>query len=121
MPIDYKKYPPNWKTEIRPAVLKRAENNCEVCGLPNCSTVYSIKLFGKRIWTSLLSDALRLTNTPHLFGNEKIVKPVRVVLTVAHLDHDETNKNVSLDRLKAMCQMCHLKYDAKEKARRRSA
>lgn len=24
MPIDYSKYPPNWKTEIVPAVLERA-------------------------------------------------------------------------------------------------
>lgn len=31
MPIDYNKYPPNWKTEIRPAVLKRADNKCECC------------------------------------------------------------------------------------------
>jgi hypothetical protein len=26
MPIDYKKYPKNWKTEIRPAILERAKN-----------------------------------------------------------------------------------------------
>ena len=37
MPIDYKKYPPNWKTEIRPAVLKRANNSCEFCGVENHS------------------------------------------------------------------------------------
>jgi len=45
-------------------------------------------------------------------------KPVKVVLTVAHLDHDETNHQVTDDRLKAMCQLCHLRYDAKEKYRR---
>jgi len=46
---------------------------------------------------------------------------VTVVLTIAHLDHDETNFNVPLNRLAALCQRCHLRYDVKEKARRRHA
>ena len=33
MPIDYKKYPKNWKSEIRPSILKRANNCCEFCGV----------------------------------------------------------------------------------------
>jgi hypothetical protein len=33
-----------------------------------------------------------------------------VVLTTAHLDHDTTNND--LDNLRAMCQLCHLSYDA---------
>lgn len=33
-----------------------------------------------------------------------------VVLTVAHLDH--TPENCADDNLKAMCQRCHLRYDA---------
>lgn len=37
-----------------------------------------------------------------------------VVLTVAHLDHDETN--VSDANLAALCQRCHLRYDAKHHA-----
>lgn len=88
MPIDYKKYPPNWKTKIRPAILARANNRCERCGVEN----YSTRTDG-----------------------------VKVVLTVAHLDHDEENWNVSHDRLQAMCQRCHLRYDAAEKKRRRTA
>ncbi len=35
-----------------------------------------------------------------------------------HLDHDEENHDVQLDRLKALCQLCHLRYDAREKYRR---
>lgn len=85
MPIEYKKYPPNWKTEIRPAVLARANNRCEFCGIEN----YSIRPDG-----------------------------VKVVLTIAHLDHDETNWNVKIDRLRALCQRCHLQYDAAEKKKR---
>ncbi len=44
--------------------------------------------------------------------------PAKVVLTIAHLDHDETNHQVSMDRLAALCQLCHLRYDAKEKYKR---
>lgn len=34
----------------------------------------------------------------------------RVVLTVAHLDHNP--QNCADDDLKALCQRCHLRYDA---------
>jgi len=33
-----------------------------------------------------------------------------VILTTAHLDHDTTNNNY--DNLRALCQKCHLTYDA---------
>ena len=35
----------------------------------------------------------------------------RVILTVAHLDHDPENWDVTDDRLAALCQKCHLGYD----------
>jgi 5-methylcytosine-specific restriction endonuclease McrA len=38
----------------------------------------------------------------------------KVVLTVAHLDH--TPQNCSDENLKALCQKCHLTYDAKHHA-----
>ncbi len=97
MPIDYNKYPPNWKTEIRPRILERANQCCENCGLPNYSYV---------------DKDMR---EPCLEWDDN---GIRIVLTIAHLDHDETNWDVTDDRLKAMCQKCHLKYDAFEKARR---
>lgn len=90
MPIDYSTYPPNWKTEIVPRILRRAgeerdefneivkEANCEKCGIEN----HSIKQNG-----------------------------TRVVLTIAHLDHDSENHDVTDERLAAWCQACHLAYD----------
>lgn len=39
----------------------------------------------------------------------------RVVLTVAHLDHDTTHN--SDDNLRALCQRCHLRHDAKMHAK----
>lgn len=37
-PENKKRYPPNWKTEIRPMILKRADNRCEFCGIENYTT-----------------------------------------------------------------------------------
>jgi len=120
MPIDYSRYPPNWKKELVPAVRKRSGGCCEQCGLANGQIVYAIKLAVKddngryklrSVWFSDERDAKRECNIYR-------VKPVKVVLTVAHLDHDETNHDVSIDRLKDLCQICHLRYDAKEKYRR---
>ena len=122
MPIDYSKYPKNWKSEIVPRILKRANHQCEVCGIFNYSELTSIplkisdggKYKIKRFWLSHKNDVIRMK--PFALGGE--VKTIKVVLTIAHLDHDETNHNVKDDRLKAMCQYCHLNYDAAEKYRR---
>jgi 5-methylcytosine-specific restriction endonuclease McrA len=105
MPIDYKKYPANWKTEIVPSVIKRSGDCCEHCGLVNKMIVYSVKADGGK--------------TRWMTGYHPSAKRVKVVLTVAHLDHDESNKNVKIERLMALCQRCHLRYDSIEKARRR--
>lgn len=110
MPIDYKKYPENWLSEIRPRILKRADNCCECCGLPNYEKVHSFKENDITVWKKL--------NIPWVY--QTAIKPVKVVLTIAHLDHDETNMEIKDDRLKAMCQLCHLRYDAEEKKRRKN-
>lgn len=119
MPIDYKRYPPNWKTEIVPAVLLRANGCCELCGLENGQIVWAIKLSvrddgrykDRSIWFRSKQDAER----EKLYSQ---IRSIKVVLTVAHLDHDELNHGVGNDRLKALCQLCHLRYDAKEKYQR---
>ena len=43
----------------------------------------------------------------------------QVVLTVAHLDHDVENWDVSDDRLAALCQACHLDHDREHHNRTR--
>ncbi len=104
MPIDYKNYPKNWKSEIRPAVLERAKHCCEVddCGLHNYAIIHR---YGKGIkdwelWPEgMQSEAWSLDN----------IKSTKIILTIAHLDHDITNNQMS--NLKAMCQRCHLLYD----------
>lgn len=119
MPIDYKKYPPNWLKEIRPRIMARANDKCEVCRLEHRQVVYAIKLKIndngnyklKTIWFRVKEDAER----EDLLNN---LKEVKVILTIAHLDHDELNHDIKDERLMAMCQICHLRYDAKEKYRR---
>lgn len=93
MPINYKDYPPNWK-EIRARILERAGHKCEWCGAPN---YFEHSRKDKR-------------------GN-----PVKVVLTIAHLDHDKENHNVTDDRLAALCQKCHLNYDRPRHVAKRKA
>lgn len=112
MPIDYSEYPPNWKTEIRPAVLKRAKDCCEDCGVPNYAIIYR-PTKGKHDWIlwpeGMEGEALWIDG----------VKSVKIILTIAHLDHDKLNHDVSIDRLKALCQRCHLILDAAHHAANR--
>lgn len=122
MPIDYSRYPPNWKTEIVPRILERANNCCENCGIENKSQAWSLALHVrqgtryklKRFWIINESDRIRMQP----FAHPKETKRITVVLTIAHLDHDEENHEVTDDRLRAWCQYCHLNYDAEEKYRR---
>ena len=58
MPIDYKKYPKDWK-QIRERILKRANNKCECCGIENHIVVSSYKKDGKTVW---VLDAYTVSN-----------------------------------------------------------
>ncbi len=108
MPIDYKRYPPNWK-ELRAQVIIRANNKCEFCGVGN-------GLIGQRDKDGTFHELTPMQTEAAALDGEKTI---RIVLTVAHLDHDEENHNVTIDRLRALCQRCHLNYDRDEKKRRR--
>jgi len=124
MPIDYKKYPVNWLNEIRPRIMKRANNTCEFdgCDFKHGEIVWAVKYRGKtQKWYRNFDEAEKHEPKSFEIKNGMVIpnpKLVKVVLTIAHLDHDETNHEVSDDRLKAACQLCHLRYDAKEKYRR---
>ena len=129
MPIDYKKYPKNWLKEIRPRIMQRANDTCECdgCDFIHLEEVWAVRYRGRTIgWFRDFNQANSQPKTIEGKRNKKsgkveIVpnpKKVKVILTIAHLDHDETNHDVKDDRLMAMCQICHLRYDAKEKYRR---
>lgn len=100
MPMDRSKYPADWEEISIRIRYHRAGNKCETCGAPNGRTI------GRR-----LSDEYRWSlwaNIPT--ASRHLYRPVKIVLTVAHLDHDTTHNDD--DNLRALCQRCHLKYDA---------
>lgn len=82
-PENRARYPKDWKA-IADAIRARAGQRCE--GSP------------------AYPDCRAKNGHPHPVTGSK------VVLTVAHLDH--TPENCEPHNLKAMCQRCHLTYDA---------
>lgn len=82
-PENKDKYPKNWAA-IRAQILLRSHQQCEGSpAYPSCRA---------------------LNHVPHPVTGSK------VVLTIAHLDHDPTNNEPN--NLRAWCQRCHVTYDA---------
>lgn len=117
-PEEKARYPKDWP-QISERIRRRAGGKCEFCGVQN----YEL---GKRFsghWHRAEPkgdgprDAPRTDDIfPCRFGDSVIwARPIRIVLTVAHLDH--TPENCGDENLKALCQRCHLAYDAKHHAK----
>lgn len=120
MPIDYKKYHPDWKTKIRPSVLDRAKNCCEMCNVPNKKVIIRGNWNGVACYQD--DDGFIYDEkTSQKIGEDYIgeVHPtnkfITIVLTIAHLDHNIENNDLS--NLKALCQKCHLNYDKEHHAK----
>ena len=113
MPIDYKRYPPDWK-QRRERVLEREEHKCKFCGIPNYSIGYRDN---KDTWNEIPEGHVGESEAE--FAKADGYKIIKIILTIAHLDHDEENWEVKDERLAALCQRCHLRYDIPEKLRRR--
>lgn len=94
MPCDYKKYPKNWK-EIRARILERAGNMCELCFVPN--------------HTKIIRDSYGQWLFWELQPRIDILKPIKVVLTIAHINQDINDNRRS--NLLACCQRCHNRID----------
>lgn len=97
-PENRKLYPKNWK-EIRKQILERANNKCEFCGVENYAEGYRDK-------NGNFIESIGMQQEADMLDGEKII---RIVLTIAHLDHDPTNN--SPNNLRALCQKCHNTYD----------
>jgi 5-methylcytosine-specific restriction endonuclease McrA len=114
MPLDARKYPPNWESEIRPKVLARAEGRCEACGVHNHAVGYRVDGVFYDAYADGCLDK-RPVNHSQAEWAKGILKDTRpdkyiaIALTVAHLDHDRENN--SMDNLQALCQKCHLDHD----------
>jgi hypothetical protein len=110
MPIDYRKYPANWFTEIRPRILERENHCCQKCGVQNGLLGWRVP--GGPFYTvnQFKSSHIPSTDVTALAKvMKKKPKPYKIVLTVAHLDHlliDHEDSNLA-----ALCQRCHLNHD----------
>jgi len=81
-----------WRA-FRASIIERAGNRCEgTPQFPHCRAV---------------------NGEPHPETGS------RVVLTIAHMDHDETHMDP--ERCRALCQRCHLSWDAQHHARNAAA
>jgi len=136
MPIDYKKYAPNWKTEIVPAIKERDGHRCKFCKVPNYATIFrgivedgveeptEIYQFadgkicdaktGEEIW-----DGVAVWIDVHPLSGNPLQKAIKIILTVAHLDHNIDNNDH--ENLAALCQRCHLRYDAAHRSKNSKA
>ena len=104
---------PEWRA-IRAAILTRADHRCEACGAPDRATIF------RQPGSYVLADGETFDDRTGMFlgwtrGSDLLEgRFVIVVLTVAHLDHDEGNADPA--NLRAWCQRCHNTHDAPHRA-----
>ena len=124
-------------------LLSKPTPCCEWCGKPNGQPVYSFKNGWEWLidddkgrpatWISVsnegeLQDLKHLDDLDDYSDDEDrdLTRDIimgflltrgetKTVLTIAHLDHDPRGDD--LDRLRALCQRCHLTYDNQPKQR----
>lgn len=121
-PENKARYPANWK-QIRERILKRSGNCCEQCLVANSDVIVrgidkDAGTFQRFEGDGEVYDA----DDGRLLGHCKASEYsgnrwTRIVLTVAHLDH--VPEHCDDDNLKALCQRCHLAYDAEHHAETR--
>lgn len=96
MPVDWKRYPKEWKEISKRIRFERAGNQCEWCGAKN--------------------------HEPHPDTGSMVVLTV-AHLGVDYLDGRKGDKHdkhdVREENLAALCQRCHLRYDIQEHVQNR--
>lgn len=112
MPINYKEYHPDWKAISLRIRKERAQNKCEWCGREN-SLYYITNADGTPDKCFPECDDKDYAQACKDTGSHV----VRIVLTVAHIDHNKTNNDDA--NLAALCQRCHLNHDRKQHAENR--
>lgn len=113
-PENRDRYPANWKTTIRPAILARAVDHDwldswdgeEGVFLPRCEC------------RGECGRGTHEGRCPNVDGSLAYGTGSVVVLTVAHLDH--ALENCDAENLRAYCQACHNAYDAEHRAATRA-
>lgn len=113
-PENKARYPADWK-QVRERILKRADWKCEH---PGCRARHGVTGYWRDGRFVPMPEAL--WNAGYKAGDVvacaegERLKIIKVVLTIAHLDH--TPENCADENLRAWCQRHHLSYDAKHHA-----
>jgi 5-methylcytosine-specific restriction endonuclease McrA len=117
MPMNRKLYPKNWDA-IAYVVKEKANWTCEECGRPCRRIGESWAVFCAELLEhgSLHPWYIQTREIIHdeEMGETTVEKPGRFVLSVAHLDQNPGNN--APENLRALCSVCHLRYDAKPHA-----
>lgn len=100
------RYPKDWPA-IRERIRARAGNKCEQCGVANGAIGYRDD-HGRFVE---VTDPMAVEVADVVDG----LRIIRIVLTIAHLDH--TPEHCDDANLRALCQRCHLRYDAEQHQR----
>jgi len=117
-PENRDRYPADWDAISR-RVRDEAGNACERCGVMNGLDIRRGKaVSGEPVWRvaawpAYMDGMSAETGYPVLGTKPDMVDygvAVKVVLTVAHLDHQP--ENCERANLRAWCQRCHNQYDA---------
>ncbi|MDO9016636.1 MAG: HNH endonuclease signature motif containing protein [Deltaproteobacteria bacterium] len=111
------RYPANWKA-IRAAIRLRAGNACECTG--RCGSTHDTRCgapHGATIVREARDAAVYRLHECGALCTVESCGAVKVILTVAHVDHDERNNDPS--NLLALCQRCHLVMDGANNVHRK--
>lgn len=116
-PENRARYPENWP-EISQRIRQRARWRCERCQVPH--NALGGRDHDGRFLPAQPLDCARHYPRPGEHGwcglgaRAAYLKIVRIVLTVAHLDHKP--ENCAENNLQALCQRCHNRLDAATRA-----
>jgi len=120
MAFDPKKYPDHWE-HLKALVWQRAGGRCEYISHDGtrCNCTAGAEGFRDDAGHFIQFAKGAQGRAEKLKAEALGFKPVKIILTVGHMDQDEWNDEVKLDRLKLWCQKHHLNHDQEDNQERK--